>query len=47
MGVQKYYKKWFAKNRDERFYKKSKTDFLSIFLLRFWAFLGEESSKTP
>jgi hypothetical protein len=51
MGVQKHYKKRFTKkNRVEKFYKKidkkSKTDFFSIFLSRFWAFLGEGSSKT-
>jgi hypothetical protein len=28
------------------FTKKSKTDFFSICLSRFWAFLGEGSSKT-
>jgi hypothetical protein len=52
MGVQKHYKKRFTKKIvSKSFYKKfdqkSKTDFFSIFvLLRFWAFLGEGSSKT-
>jgi hypothetical protein len=36
-------KSFYQKNRQT-----SKTDFLSIsFLSRFWAFLGEGSSKTP
>jgi hypothetical protein len=52
MGVQKHYKKRFAKKiMSKTFYKKfdqkSKTDFFSkIILSRFWAFLDEGSSKT-
>jgi hypothetical protein len=51
MGVQKHYKKRFtkkivSKSFYKRFDKKSQTDFFSIFLSRFWAFLGEGSSKT-
>jgi hypothetical protein len=52
MGVQKHYKKRFAKKiMSKRFYKKfeqkPKTDFFSkTFLSRFWAFLDEGSSKT-
>jgi hypothetical protein len=51
MGVQKHYKKRFAnKNCVEKLLqkkrKKSKTDFFSICLSRFGAFLGERSSKT-
>jgi hypothetical protein len=51
MGVQKHYKKRFAKKIvSKSFYKKidqkSKTDFFSFFLSRWWAFLGEGSSKT-
>jgi hypothetical protein len=52
MGVQKHYKKRFAKQiASKGFYKKfdqkSKTDFFSnSFLSRFWAFLDEGSSKT-
>jgi hypothetical protein len=52
MGVQKHYKKRFAKKiMSKKFYKKfdqkSKTDFFSKrFLSRFWAFLDEGSSKT-
>jgi hypothetical protein len=52
MGVQKHYKKRFAKKIvSKSFYKKfdqkSKTDFFSNFVLsRFWAFLDEGSSKT-
>jgi hypothetical protein len=52
MGVQKHYKKRFAKKiMSKVFYKKfdqkSKTDFFSKFVSsRFWAFLDEGSSKT-
>jgi hypothetical protein len=52
MGVQKHYKKRFTKKSCQKQIqknrpKKSKTDFFSIcFLSRFWAFLGEGSSKT-
>jgi hypothetical protein len=51
MGVQKHYKKRFTKKIvSQSFYKKidkkSKTEFFSIFLSRFGAFLGEGSSKT-
>jgi hypothetical protein len=51
MGVQKYYTKRSAKNRVEKSSQKidniSVIVFSSIFLSRFWAFLGEGSSKTP
>jgi hypothetical protein len=51
IGVQKHYKKRFTKKIvSKSFYKKfdqnSQTDFFSIVLSRFWAFLGEGSSKT-
>jgi hypothetical protein len=39
--LQKIVSKSFLKNR-----QKSQTDFSSIFLVRFWAFLGEGSAKT-
>jgi hypothetical protein len=47
MGVQKHYKKRLQKNRVEKFFKKIQNRlFLDLFLSRFWAFLGEGSSKT-
>jgi hypothetical protein len=51
MGVQKHYKKRFTKKScrksfEKQIDQKSKTDFFSIFLSRFGAFLGEGSSKT-
>jgi hypothetical protein len=52
MGVQKHYKKRFAnKNRVEKFLQKNRQKiqnrfFLDFFFSRFWAFLGEGSSKT-
>jgi hypothetical protein len=50
MGVQKALQKTFCKKIvSERLYKKigpkSKTDFVGFGLSRFWAFLGEGSSK--
>jgi hypothetical protein len=52
MGVQKHYKKRFAKIVSKSFYKKpqikkSKPIFSRFFSSRFWAFLGEGSSKSP
>jgi hypothetical protein len=52
MGLKKHYKKHFAKKNRKVFTKKSKLKnpnrfFLDIFSSRFWAFLGEGSSKTP
>jgi hypothetical protein len=50
MGVPRHYKKRFTKNLVEKFYKKidqkSKTSFSRFCLSRFWALLGEGSSKT-
>jgi hypothetical protein len=53
MGVQKHYKKRFAKEIvSKSFYKKfaqkiQNRFFLDFFLLRSWAFLGEGIQKTP
>jgi hypothetical protein len=51
MKVQKHYKKRFTKNRVEKFLQKFRPKvqnrlFLDFLLSRFWAFLGEGSSKT-
>ena len=43
MGVQKHYKKHFTKKST----KNPKPFFLDFVLSRFWALLGEGSSKTP
>jgi hypothetical protein len=53
MGVQRHYKNLLQKKScrkvfNKKFDQKSKTDFFLDFVLsRFWAFLGEGSSKTP
>jgi hypothetical protein len=52
IGVQKHNKKRLQKNRVEKFLQKNPQKiqnrfFIDFFLSRFWAFLGEGSSKTP